>query len=1040
MNKHSSIINFWRAIELFEPKDISRNETSNDSNMLIDIDSENNFPIPPEYRKDNEFFQFYCGVIKIEKIVEKIALHFDYEKLEDYAGSRSGKTAVFTFTANSLGEFQTGTFTLASSAWVLGKTISSDHRSIDWLDGFEKKSSEISEYFDQRISLLQKGSDDSISESDEKSKPGRLSYSILIDITENICRKLGLNNLIEPANISYKTFSLKSATDGKNVSESFGENSTILNSFFQRDLKLVAQEIDSGNYGDGLKKYLLDDQDLNYENRVDLKHSTEALFNNLSPELFPSGRWADKGLFKLAFSQQFAVNTIFELLEGKKGGLFSVNGPPGTGKTTMLKDIIAAVIINRAKVLTQFTDPDKAFAGKNKMWEGKDGRKNYISPVDERLKKSGIVIASSNNEAVRNVTNEFPVKEKFDKEWWENCEYFSATATDLVGQPAWGLIAATLGNSKNRSEFNTKFWFRENGLLEILKQTENQSNEPDEKGWENSVREFNDALAFEEEIRQSKIEIWKKISEKTHLEKRFLMLSESQNQTTEKLNVIQSLLKSAQIKKTRLESEQESLSQQKKIHDGNRPSIFSIITSWGKPFKEWKTGNVKIQKRLSELVGKVLSEETEISKIKAAYQEVEAEMCRLREEINQNRKSYSEIQNNLHIEYQNDISRSIPKIDEWRDAERRDERELSAPWFDEKWNSARVNVFAKAMQLHKAFILVNAKAIKRNLGYFVDLLSGKLRGDHQTEGASDVWATIFLVVPVISTTFASFANQFKTLGREEIGWLLIDEAGQAVPQAAAGAIWRSQRTVVVGDPLQLEPVSTIPPEMEKTLAQNFGVSDVWLPGQTSVQELSDRANPIGTYISNGNKEIWVGSPLAVHRRCSNPMFKISNTIAYGEMMVYGTPERQSNYILPESCWVNVESAESTDHWIPAEGEEVKSLIEQLIKTGCSPEKIYIISPFSQVSKKLNYLGKKGIKTIGTVHKTQGKENDVVIIVLGGNPQKPGAKTWASSKPNLLNVAVSRAKERVYVIGNKAEWGKLPYFNTLRKCLDDVSTH
>ncbi len=65
-----------------------------------------------------------------------------------------------------------------------------------------------------------------------------------------------------------------------------------------------------------------------------------------------------------------------------------------------------------------------------------------------------------------------------------------------------------------------------------------------------------------------------------------------------------------------------------------------------------------------------------------------------------------------------------------------------------------------------------------------------------------------------------------------------------------------------------------------------------------------------------------------------------------------------------------------------------------------------------------------------LHTTQGKEAEVVILVLGGNPQRPGAKDWAVQSPNLLNVAVSRAEARLYVIGDRAAWGQRPYFRVL----------
>ncbi len=69
--------------------------------------------------------------------------------------------------------------------------------------------------------------------------------------------------------------------------------------------------------------------------------------------------------------------------------------------------------------------------------------------------------------------------------------------------------------------------------------------------------------------------------------------------------------------------------------------------------------------------------------------------------------------------------------------------------------------------------------------------------------------------------------------------------------------------------------------------------------------------------------------------------------------------------------------------------------------------------------------------IGTVHTVQGREAEAVILVLGaqGKDQK-GTREWVGKSPNILNVAVTRAKEVIYVIGNKESWKDIGVFSEL----------
>jgi len=58
-----------------------------------------------------------------------------------------------------------------------------------------------------------------------------------------------------------------------------------------------------------------------------------------------------------------------------------------------------------------------------------------------------------------------------------------------------------------------------------------------------------------------------------------------------------------------------------------------------------------------------------------------------------------------------------------------------------------------------------------------------------------------------------------------------------------------------------------------------------------------------------------------------------------------------------------------------------------------------------------------------VHTFQGKEAEAVILLLGAtSSQQDGARAWATNQVNLLNVAVSRAKQALYVVGNQNAWG------------------
>lgn len=337
------------------------------------------------------------------------------------------------------------------------------------------------------------------------------------------------------------------------------------------------------------------------------------------------------------------------------------------------------------------------------------------------------------------------------------------------------------------------------------------------------------------------------------------------------------------------------------------------------------------------------------------------------------------------------------------------------------------------MELHKAFLMNAWKKMKPTLAAFVNVLQGGLPAHAVHGGVMALWDAFFLAVPLVSTTFASFPRLFKGVEREELAWVLIDEAGQASPQQAVGALWRARRAVIVGDPLQLEPVVSVPEEMVEPLRAYCGTGSIYVPPLGSVQTLADRSNRFGTYLGaeDADSRIWLGSPLVVHRRCLNPMFAIANAIAYENKMVYGTFAQAGSQPEP-SCWIDMPNTGATGHWIAAQGErcveQIQALTGSELRDADGRLKVYVITPFRVVAEAMRnrlaqtFNGHDALEMCGTVHTFQGKEADYVIFLLGGDPSKPGViASFAGRKPNLVNVAVTRAKKRLYVIGKREYW-------------------
>lgn len=822
----------------------------------------------------------------------------------------------------------------------------------------------------------------------------------------------------------------------KEVPKDAEPDTSFLNSFYLDDLSML---ISSGvkNYGTALQSYISTTVDA--QKREDLIANKDSLCQTIDPGILPMGRWPANISHGLYTAQSGAVNTTVAAL--KKGpGIKGINGPPGTGKTTLLLDIISDVVVTRAVELMK-AGPENIFGLYNKI-ERENGFSGHYGFISDLLLDNGIVVASNNNAAVENITKALPSVDKIDRTTFKDADYFSAYADRLIDVESWGILSAALGNAQNKNNFKWKFWMGDaekdtagfqDMLWEVYRNTNGDQTYVYRQKFDDVKAELKSLISEFDEFKQ----------DAGHFHKQYPVFRDNMRAK----HSYESDLKNIEATVVRLFDEKNNIGQQIIVTDDmirlsdnilvhikqQKPSFFFFQKLFNtRAYRKWKIDydhNVSqvrehTEKRMA-LTQQLHKVKSEINSSKAAESVVKKKLV----EVNKVIDNYYELKKDLQQRYKIDYSNIVDE--DFYNAPI-ENIHIRTPYSSPLINKLRSDIFIKSLELHKYCILSNAKQVRNNLNLFFEMIEGRAQVDKKI--ARTLWGTLFLCVPVISTTLASVSRLFSAMGKESIGWLLLDEAGQATPQSAAGIIWRSKRCIIVGDPLQIEPVVTIPSKLIFKLRQQEGVDQIWSPSDSSVQMLADRVSEQGTYMSTRESEekIWTGFPLRTHRRCENPMFSIANQIAYSGQMVKAMKDLVENGYIGDSVWFHIVagSAPIHKHVLTEELDLLKQKIGELKSAGYTNE-IFVISPFKSVADACGFEFRyvAGV-SCGTIHRFQGKEADVVFLVLGGNPASQGARDWASQKPNMLNVALTRARKRFYVIGNRNLWGKCRFFNTM----------
>ena len=305
------------------------------------------------------------------------------------------------------------------------------------------------------------------------------------------------------------------------------------------------------------------------------------------------------------------------------------------------------------------------------------------------------------------------------------------------------------------------------------------------------------------------------------------------------------------------------------------------------------------------------------------------------------------------------------------------------------------------------------------------------------------WRLRMLLTPCAVATFHQLPRLMTVWGKPQynfIDLLIVEEAGQVSPEIAGPSFSLAKRAVIVGDALQIEPVWGVKERIDRANASMEDLDHGELKGKGlaassgSVIKMAQAATVFSQDFSEklGRERaeaLGRGLYLVEHRRCVTPIITYCNNLCY-QGVLEPKKEHGPKAPLPPMLGVHVQGTAlrsfSGSRYNEKEALAVASWLYANRAMLCDRHEgdlssiVGIVTPFkAQIRVIESALQDRGISglTVGTVHALQGAEREVVIFSPVCTHADAEGGLFFNASPNMLNVAVSRAKENFIIIGD-----------------------
>lgn len=315
---------------------------------------------------------------------------------------------------------------------------------------------------------------------------------------------------------------------------------------------------------------------------------------------------------------------------------------------------------------------------------------------------------------------------------------------------------------------------------------------------------------------------------------------------------------------------------------------------------------------------------------------------------------------------------------------------------------------------------------------------------------------------VVAATCVGVGQTSIRIDSQIFDWVIVDEAARCTPGELAVPLQMAQRVLLVGDHLQLKPM------LSREFLDQLEESEPDLTRDQLAMSDFERAfmSPYGAQVGVGFTEQYRMDPAicTMVSKCFYEPFEVKLETSKKRVPSLAVTDFQAPWLSKPMCWVDTSAhmghhevlpAGTTTYHNNAEIEAVMLLLESLAADKKLLARLSEQEDETPIEVICTYTGqKRRIETawsrhawdtkfrsmvrIDTVDAYQGKENAIVILSLVRSNDE--GRTGHVHQPNRCNVSVSRAKERLIVVGSTRMWGdKVHPSSPMRQVLDHMES-